>query len=101
MGDVERISKTSIEKAKIAVLGMGHVGLPTALGLADLGWQILGADSSESLLDQLRAGQAPFYEPGLEKLLSKHLGKKFHPIADLEQTIREATILFVCVGTPQ
>ena len=99
--DSDVLASIRSRQAKIGVLGMGHVGLPTALGLADLGWQILGADSSESLLDQLRAGQAPFYEPGLEKLLSKHLGKKFHPIADLEQTIREATILFVCVGTPQ
>ena len=99
--DSDVLANIRSRQAKIAVLGMGHVGLPTALGLADLGWQILGADSSESLLDQLRAGQAPFYEPGIEKLLSKHLGKKFHPVADLKQTIREATILFVCVGTPQ
>jgi UDPglucose 6-dehydrogenase len=88
-------------QAKIGVLGMGHVGLPTALGLADLGWQVLGADSSSTIIEQLRRGQLPFYEPGIERLLTKHLGNKFHPLTDLEQTIREATILFVCVGTPQ
>jgi UDPglucose 6-dehydrogenase len=99
--DSDVLATIRSQQAKIAVLGMGHVGLPTALGLADLGWQVLGADSSKPLLDQLRAGQPPFYEPGIEKLLRQHLGKKFHPTADLEQTIREATILFVCVGTPQ
>ena len=88
-------------KAKIGVLGMGHVGLPTALGLADLGWQVLGADSSSAIVEQLRGGHLPFYEPGIDKLLTKHIGKNFHPLTELEQAIREATILFVCVGTPQ
>lgn len=88
-------------QSTIAVLGMGHVGLPTALGLADLGWQVLGADSSTALVEQLQGGQLPFYEPGIEKLLAKHLGKKFKPVDDLEEAIRSATVLFVCVGTPQ
>lgn len=99
--DRDVLDKVRSRKAKIGVLGMGHVGLPTALGLADLGWTVLGADSSSAIIDQLRRGQLPFYEPGIEKLLTKHVGKNFLPLADLGQTIREATILFVCVGTPQ
>jgi UDPglucose 6-dehydrogenase len=99
--DTELLADIRSRKAKIAVLGMGHVGLPTALGLADLGWQVLGADSSSGLVEKLRAGKLPFYEPGIEQLLGKHLGKNFHPVSDLEQTIRDATILFICVGTPQ
>lgn len=86
---------------KIAVLGMGHVGLPTALGLAEMGWQVLGCDSCAPLIAQLQAGKMPFYEPGLADLFAKHLGKNFCPVDDLEAAIREATILFVCVGTPQ
>jgi UDPglucose 6-dehydrogenase len=88
-------------KAKVAVLGMGHVGLPTALGLADMGWQVLGGDSCAPLIAQLRAGKMPFYEPGLADLFAKHLGKNFLPVDDLETAIGEATVLFVCVGTPQ
>ena len=99
--DQEVLASIRSRQAKIGVLGMGHVGLPTALGLADLGWQVLGADSSAAIVDQLCRGQLPFYEPGVEKLLTKHVGKNFHPLTDLERTIREATILFVCVGTPQ
>ncbi len=86
---------------KIAVLGMGHVGLPTALGLAEMGWRVLGADSSPALIAKLRSGKLPFYEPGLDPLFSKHLGENFVPVDDLDTAIREATILFVCVGTPQ
>src|SRR5581483_4213801 len=49
----------------------------------------------------LRSGYVPFYEPGLGELLEKHLGNNFVPLEDLESAIREATILFICVGTPQ
>src|SRR5437764_14051113 len=78
------------KRARIAVLGMGHVGLPTALGLAAMGWTVLGADSSQSLISQLQAGETPFYEPGLEELLKEHLGKRFFPLDDLEGAIRKA-----------
>lgn len=88
-------------KLKIAILGMGHVGLPTALGLSEMGWHVLGADSAPGLIAQLRKGQLPFYEPGLDELFRKHLGKTFFPVDDLATAIQEATILFVCVGTPQ
>ena len=57
------------KRARIAVLGMGHVGLPTALSLCELGWQVLGADSALPLLQQLRAGEVPFYEPGMQELV--------------------------------
>ncbi len=99
--DDEILAGIRSRSSKIAVLGMGHVGLPTALGLADLGWEVIGADSSLPLIAQLSAGKLPFYEPGLDKLLAAHLGKKFHPVADLKQAILDSTILFVCVGTPQ
>lgn len=89
------------KRAKIAVIGMGHVGLPTALGLASLGWQVLGVDCSPELISRLQAGEATFYEPGLADLLQQHLDKNFLPVQDLEKAIREATVLFLCVGTPQ
>lgn len=88
-------------KLKIAVLGMGHVGLPTALGFAEMGWQVLGADSAGNLIAQLHKGQLPFYEPGLDEIFRKHLGQSFFPVDDLATAIQQATILFVCVGTPQ
>jgi UDPglucose 6-dehydrogenase len=89
------------KRVKVAVVGMGHVGLPTALGLASMGWDVLGADASAPLISMLKRGEVPFYEPGLEDLLRKQLGRKFLPVEDLNEAIRQATILFLCVGTPQ
>ena len=71
MTDVGRISKTLAGKTRIAVLGMGHVGLPTALGLAELGWEVVGADAIPETVATLNSGKSWFYEPDLEPLLKK------------------------------
>ena len=57
----------------LGVLGLGHVGLPTALSLAELGWDVVGADDNLEKTQRIARGEAPFFEPGLEELLRKHL----------------------------
>jgi UDPglucose 6-dehydrogenase len=96
---VKPVSRKS--EIRIAVLGMGHVGLPTALGLAELGWQVVGADDDAQKVNVLNEGKVTFYEPEMQPLLTKHLGKRFHATSDVGKAVADATILFVCVGTPQ
>ena len=86
----------------LGVLGLGHVGLPTALGLAELGWTVVGADDDRDKAQTLARGQATFYEPGIEELLVKHLESgRFRIAPDGPTAVRESKVLFVCVGTPQ
>jgi UDPglucose 6-dehydrogenase len=89
-------------RPRLAVLGLGHVGLPTALGFANLGWEVIGSDEDASKLEMIQSGRAPFYEPGLDDLLVRELaGGRLKLTPRVEEAVREATILFVCVGTPQ
>lgn len=89
-------------RPKIAVLGMGHVGLPTALGMAELGWEVIGADANGDAIARLQSGVCTFYEPGLQPLLTKHVGKKnFQLTNDVASAISASDVLFICVGTPQ
>lgn len=86
---------------RIVVLGTGHVGLPTALGFAEMGWTVVGADKNHTKIDRLLAGRSPFYEPRIQALLEKHLASgrvRFTP--KVEEAIREGSVLFICVGTP-
>lgn len=86
----------------IGVIGLGHVGLPTALGLADLGWRVVGLDDDEARAERIAGGETPFFEPGLDALLREHLASgRFRVAADADAALREATVHFVCVGTPQ
>jgi UDPglucose 6-dehydrogenase len=93
---------TDLADAPIAIVGLGHVGLPTALGLAELGKRVTGADGDAAKVARIRAERPPFYEPGLSDLLSKHLRSgRFQPTEDVGAGVRSGSIIFICVGTPQ
>jgi UDPglucose 6-dehydrogenase len=87
---------------EIAVIGLGHVGLPTALSLAEIGWRVVGMDSAPDRVAMVADGQAPFYEPGLQDLLTTHHRSGRLAVTDsLTEAVRRAEVLFVCVSTPQ
>ncbi|MBS3819344.1 UDP-glucose/GDP-mannose dehydrogenase family protein [bacterium] len=87
---------------KIGVIGTGYVGLVTAVGLADLGHQVIGTDMVKEKVDEASRGIAHIYEPGLEEILQKNLNQgNLSFTYKLDQAIRESEVLFVCVNTPQ
>ena len=91
-----------VKSATITVLGLGHIGLPTALGLAELGWKVIGADDDVKKVGKIRSGDPLFFEPGLLELLTTHLKSgRFQPVDDADAAVRAASIIFICVGTPQ
>jgi len=86
----------------VGVLGLGHIGLPTAVGLAELGWEVIGADEDAEKIRLIQKGTPPFFEPGLDALLAKHSATgKFRVTCDVVEAVQSASVLFVCVGTPQ
>ncbi|MCJ7644646.1 MAG: UDP-glucose/GDP-mannose dehydrogenase family protein [Candidatus Aminicenantes bacterium] len=87
---------------KIAVIGTGYVGLVTAAGLAEFGHTVIGTDKDSEKIEQISRGTAPIYEPGLDELLKRNLAKGTLTFtADVDGAIRDAGVIFVCVGTPQ
>ncbi|HEX2694219.1 MAG TPA: UDP-glucose/GDP-mannose dehydrogenase family protein [Acidobacteriota bacterium] len=87
---------------KIAVIGTGYVGLVTAAGLAEFGHTVIGTDKDAAKIDLISRGISPIYEPGLEDLLKRTLASgNLSFTADVDAAIREAGVIFVCVGTPQ
>jgi UDPglucose 6-dehydrogenase len=102
MSENSRFQETNLDDATITVLGLGHIGLPTALGLAELGRRVIGADDDAAKVRSIRAGQPNFFEPGLADLLSKHLQSgRFQPVEEVDAAVRSSCIIFICVGTPQ
>jgi UDPglucose 6-dehydrogenase len=90
------------KRETIAVLGVGHIGLPTALAFAQLGWRVIAADSNQGKITQMKSGECPFFEPGMQELLVRqNANPRFTLTTDIEGAIRSSTILFICVGTPQ
>ena len=86
----------------IGVFGLGHVGLPTALGFSELGWNVIGVESDPNKAQLIKNGVVPFSETGVATLLNKHSSSgKFTVTSDTKLAVKKADILFMCVGTPK
>ncbi len=86
--------------ARITIVGMGYVGLSTALALTWTGHEVCGIEIDKRRLEGLRRGQAPFYEPGVEDLLAR-LGARLTFAGELSpETVRDADVIMITVGTP-
>ena len=86
---------------KIAVIGVGYVGLVTANCLAKLGNNVTGIDSDTRKINMLKKGISPIYEPGLDELLQENIKKKkISFTGSIAEGIKNAEIIFICVGTP-
>lgn len=88
--------------ARLTVLGTGYLGATHAVCMAELGHEVLGVDVDREKVASLASGRVPFYEPGLEDLLSRHLASgrlRFSP--SYQDAAAFGDVHFVCVGTPQ
>lgn len=85
----------------IGVIGLGFVGLTTALGFSERGIETIGYDIDYSKLDLIKSEKVPFYEPGLKDALSRNLSRNFSIAENIEQLIDDSEIIFICVGTPK
>lgn len=86
---------------KAVVVGLGRIGLPVALVLADSGIRTIGVDTDSELIRLLGEGKAPFQEKGVEDLLAAHSGSGFLPRTwdDLEKMdIGEVDFLVITIG---
>jgi UDPglucose 6-dehydrogenase len=86
----------------VAVIGAGYVGLTTAVSLAIRGHKVTGIDVNEAKIIQLRHGELPIYEPGLDAALTSAMEAKMLGFTTLlEDGAKAAEVVFICVGTPQ
>jgi UDP-N-acetyl-D-mannosaminuronic acid dehydrogenase len=94
--------KIQAKTAKVAVIGLGYVGLPVASMLADVGFQVIGVDLKEERIKLINEGISPIEgkEPGLSELISSVV-QKGNLIATKEyQDINDSDIILIDVETP-
>ncbi len=86
---------------KIAIIGTGYVGLPTGIGFAELGNNVVCVDKIEEKIANLKAGRATIYEAGMEELYQRQL-KSGHLrfTTDLKEAAFDADVVIIAVGTP-
>lgn len=84
---------------KIAVIGIGRVGLPLSLVFAEVGFKVFGIDVNENLIKTLNRGKMPFLEEGAPPLLKKHLNKNFTP-SNSFSVAKNCDYIILTLGTP-
>lgn len=90
---------TSLET--IAVIGTGYVGLVAAAGLAHLGQRVLGVDNNGDKIAQIQQGRMPIFEPGLDTLVQAGMASgRLSFTTDIAAAMRQASMVFLAVGTP-
>jgi UDPglucose 6-dehydrogenase len=87
---------------RITVIGTGYLGAVHAACMADIGHDVLGVDIEPVRIAELAAGRAPFFEPGLERILARTVGSgKLRFSTSLAEAAEFGEVHFICVGTPQ
>lgn len=82
---------------KITVMGLGYIGLPTAITLADAGFEVCGFDVSQRVIDSLNSGKIHIVEPGLQEAFNRVV-EKGHLHFSTELT--PSDVFYIAVPTP-
>ena len=87
---------------KLVIVGTGYVGLVSGACFAEFGYETICIDKDTKRIQKLKLGKCPFYEPGMDNLLSKHLNetKLLSFSLSLSESIKDADLVFITVGTP-
>ena len=86
---------------KIGIIGTGYVGLPTGVGLAELGNDVVCIDREHSKIDRLKAGQLTLFEEGLAELFAKNTASgRLKFTTSMKEGVESADVVLIAVGTP-
>ncbi|MCQ2370346.1 MAG: UDP-glucose/GDP-mannose dehydrogenase family protein [Paludibacteraceae bacterium] len=86
---------------KIAVVGIGYVGLVSGACFAEIGADVTCVDNDSAKINKLQSGTVPIFEPGLEDLVKKNVNAgRLHFTTSLTDVINDVEVIFSAVGTP-
>ena len=87
---------------RCTVFGTGYLGATHAVGMAELGHDVIGVDIDPGKIAKLGGGDVPFYEPGLREMLQRNISAgRLRFTTDYAEAAEFADVHFLGVGTPQ
>ncbi len=91
-----------LKSLKVCIVGIGRIGLPTALSFAKSGLQTIGADINEKLVDSINAGNFPLKdEPGYEDIFNTvRKNGNFSATTDINDAISKSNLILLSLPTP-
>ena len=103
MNNFEEVEKSLNSKSlRVCVIGIGRIGLPTALSFAKSGLQTIGVDINKKLVQDINSGKFPLKdEPGYEDIFNDVFKKKlFSATTKIEDAVSNSDLILLSLPTP-
>ena len=102
MSDLEIVDTIQSRNLKICVIGIGRIGLPTALSFANSGLQTIGVDINEKLVEMINSGNFPLNdEPGYDVIFDKVINEnKFRATTNFSEGVNSSDVIVLSLPTP-
>ncbi|MBN1841164.1 MAG: UDP-glucose/GDP-mannose dehydrogenase family protein [Deltaproteobacteria bacterium] len=85
----------------ICVVGVGYVGLVTGACFSEFGLRVTCVDNDVTKISMLNDGKIPIYEPGLSEMIHKNVNeRRLSFTTDIKESVRNALVILIAVGTP-
>ena len=103
MNNLEDVLKSlKSQTLRVCVIGIGRIGLPTALSFAKSGLDTVGVDINENLVQNINSGNFPLKdEPGYQEIFDNVIkNKKFSATTNIEDTVPNSDLILLSLPTP-
>jgi nucleotide sugar dehydrogenase len=103
MNNIDEVKNSlEVKSLKVCVVGIGRIGLPTALSFAKAGLQTIGLDINKKLVDSINTGNFPLKdEPGYEEIFNKvRKNKNFSATTNINEAISKSNLILLSLPTP-
>jgi len=103
MNNIDDVIKSLNSKTlRVCVIGIGRIGLPTALSFAKSGLDTIGVDINENLVNNINSGKFPLKdEPGYDKIFEDVIrNKKFFATTNIEDAVPNSDLILLSLPTP-
>ena len=84
----------------VGIIGLGYVGLPTAIGFHDAGFEVWGVDVSQRTVDMVLAGQNPTGDPDVDDIVPQPGTERWHITTSTPEAVPNCDVILVTVPTP-
>jgi len=92
--------KIDSNNLSVAIVGLGYVGLPTAIGFFEAGFEVWGVDISERTLRMIRNGENPTGDPDVNDIIPDISNPKWNITSSISDAVEECDVILVTVPTP-
>ena len=84
----------------VGIIGLGYVGLPTAIGFHDAGFNVWGVDISERTVSMVKRGENPTGDPDVDDIIPGSDAERWHITTSTSEAVPHCDVILVTVPTP-